>query len=143
MIRSSVFAGLALAASVAAVAPATARTLHVMGQFTPSAGVTGAPSGGVTGMLDDKRNLVTYRLSWSGLSGPVTAAHFHGPADPGQDAGVLVPISGPYVSPLRGSAMMTADQVAALRAGRVYINLHTAAHPDGEARAQLKVQDTR
>ncbi|MBB2200112.1 CHRD domain-containing protein [Gluconacetobacter tumulisoli] len=141
MMRSSVFMAMALAGSVAVVTPAMARTFHVMGQFAPSAGVTGTPTGGVTGTLDDKRNLVTYRLSWSGLSGPVTAAHFHGPADPGQDAGVMVPISGPYNSPLRGSVMMTADQVAALRAGRVYVNLHTAAHPDGEARAQLQVQD--
>ncbi|ACI50957.1 CHRD domain containing protein [Gluconacetobacter diazotrophicus PA1 5] len=140
MIRSYLFAGLTLAAPVLAVAPAEARTQHVTGQFTPAAGVTETPSGSVTATLDDKKNLVTYHITWKGLSGPVMAAHFHGPADPGQDAGVLAPISGPYTSPLRGAVILTPEQVTALRAGRVYVNLHTAAHPDGEARAQLQVR---
>jgi CHRD domain len=139
MNRSFLFAGLALAAPALAMAPAEARTYQVTGQFTPGTGVTATPTGGVTGTLDTKKNLVTYRITWGGLSGPVIAAHFHGPADPGQDAGVLSPISGPYASPLHGAVVLTPEQVTALRAGRVYVNLHTAAHPDGEARAQLRV----
>lgn len=139
MRRSLLFAGLLLAAPVVSMAPAEARTVQVTGQFTPSAGVTTTPTGNVTATLNEKRNLVTYTITWNGLSGPVMAAHFHGPADPGQDAGVMAPISGPYTSPLHGAVVLTPAQVTALRAGRVYVNLHTAAHPDGEARAQLQV----
>ncbi|MBB2205152.1 CHRD domain-containing protein [Gluconacetobacter takamatsuzukensis] len=140
MRRSLLFAGLLLAAPLASMAPAGARALQVTGEFAPVAGATGHPTGNVTGTLNEKRNLLTYVIVWHGLSGAVMAAHFHGPADPGQDAGVLAPIKGPYTSPLRGAVILTPDQVGVLRAGRLYVNLHTAARPDGEARAQLQVR---
>ncbi|GBQ27484.1 CHRD domain-containing protein [Gluconacetobacter sacchari] len=140
MRRSLLFFSLLTAAPLAAMPPAVARTVQIVGHFVPGAGVTTKPAGTVTGTLNEKRNLVLFSMSWSGLSGPVMAAHFHGPAAPGQDAGVMVPIKGPYSSPLHGAVIMTPEQVAALRAGRVYINLHTSAYPDGEARAQLQIQ---
>ncbi|WP_323990308.1 MULTISPECIES: CHRD domain-containing protein [Nguyenibacter] len=140
MIRSFLIAGMVLAVPALAAAPVQARTVPVTGPFVPAAGASPAVTGRFTGTLDEKRNLVTYTIKYSGLSGPVMAAHFHGPADPGQDAGVMVPIKGPYASPLHGAVVMTPEQVTALRAGRVYVNLHTEAHPNGEARAQLQVR---
>ena len=41
-------------------------------------------------------------------------------------------------SPLDGSATLTAPQTAELLAGQLYINVHTAAHPNGEVRGQVK-----
>jgi hypothetical protein len=70
------------------------------------------------------------------LSGAATAAHFHGPADPGKNAGVAVPIT-PNTSPLEGSTTLTDAQAADLQAGRWYVNVHTAANPGGEIRGQL------
>jgi hypothetical protein len=70
------------------------------------------------------------------LSGPASAAHFHGPAAPGQNAGVIVPFPNPE-SPIRGEATLTEAQAADLLAGRWYVNVHSRAHPGGEIRAQV------
>ena len=46
----------------------------------------------------------------------------------------------PIVSPLQGSATLTDAQAADLMAGRWYVNIHTAANPNGEIRGQLLAQ---
>jgi hypothetical protein len=66
-----------------------------------------------------------------------TGAHFHGLAMPGQNASVIVPITGHLASPITGSATLSPSQAADLVAGKWYVNLHTAANPDGEARGQV------
>jgi len=68
-----------------------------------------------------------------------TAGHFHGPAMPGVNAGVVLPFKGNLVSPVVGTATLTPEQVTVLEDGKWYVNLHTAAHPGGEIRGQLKV----
>lgn len=97
-----------------------------------------------TGMVEATLNRQTSELSWtvsySGLSGPVTAAHFHGPAMPGQNAGVVMPLAGSMTSPIKGSAMLSAAQLADLTAGKWYVNLHTAANPNGEIRGQVTMR---
>ena len=81
---------------------------------------------------------VTYSgLSGSGLSGPATVAHFHGPADPGANAGVAIAIPNATSSPAEGSATLTDAQAADLAAGKYYVNVHTAANPGGEIRGQV------
>ncbi|POF61446.1 CHRD domain-containing protein [Novacetimonas maltaceti] len=132
--------GLGCAVAMAAIAPAQARSVHVTGQFATEHGATTTPGGGVTAWLNPSTNLVTYTMKWTGLSGKVTAIHFHGPAGAGQEADVLAPVGGPYVSPLRGAVLLSSEQARALMAGQVYVNLHTDAYPNGEARAQLSAQ---
>jgi len=80
---------------------------------------------------------LTWKLTYSGLSGPATAAHFHGPAEPGKNAGVAVAIPNAGTSPAEGSATLTDAQAADLTAGKYYINVHTAANPGGEIRGQV------
>ena len=80
---------------------------------------------------------MTYRVTYAGLTGPATAGHIHGPASPGQNAGVKIPFSNVARSPVTGSATLTAEQYADLKGGRYYVNIHTAAHPGGEIRGQL------
>jgi hypothetical protein len=94
-------------------------------------------SGTVETTLDNSTNLLTWSVAYSGLSGPVTAGHVHGPAPAGTNAGVLIPFTGDLSSPIKGKATLTAAQVSDLTAGRLYVNLHTAKNPGGEIRGQL------
>ena len=91
-----------------------------------------------TVMLDT----VTHSLEWNvevkGLSGPITAAHFHCPATPEQNAPISIPIAGAgATSPLKGTATITPDQTNNLLSGRCYLNVHTPQHPPGEIRGQV------
>jgi len=94
-------------------------------------------SGTVEASLDKKTNVLSWTFTYSGLSGPATAGHFHGPAASGQNADVVVPIDGNLASPIKGTATLTAEQAADLMAGKWYVNLHTAANPKGEIRGQV------
>lgn len=97
-------------------------------------------SGSVDAVLDKNTMLFRWKVSYSGLTGPATAAHFHGPAAIGANAGVAVPWPGPIHSPMEGSATLTAAQAADLMAGRWYANIHTAASPGGEVRGQMTMR---
>ena len=87
--------------------------------------------------FDKTTGTFSYTLRYSGLSGPVKAAHFHGPAEAGKNAGVALGISNAGESPVQGRAVLTAAQAADLLAGKWYVNLHTAANPGGELRGQV------
>ena len=97
-----------------------------------------------TGTADVRYNTNNQMLSWSvthsGLSGPVTAAHIHGPAGPGQNAGVVVPFTNVGAATITGEAKITPEQLAQLTSGQWYVNLHTARNPGGEIRGQLRAK---
>jgi CHRD domain len=85
-------------------------------------------------------HLLSWTITYSGLSAPVTMAHFHGPAPAGKNAGVQIWITkrGETVtSPIKGEAKLDASQAKQLMAGDWYINIHTADHPPGELRGQV------
>ncbi len=92
--------------------------------------------GAATATLDTATKKLTYNVTYSGLTGPATAAHIHGPAAVGKNAGVLVPLT-PVATPIAGTVTLTDAQIADLEAGNTYINVHTAANPGGEIRGQL------
>jgi hypothetical protein len=89
--------------------------------------------------LGQRYHTASKKLSWkgsySGLTGPATAAHFHS-GEPGKNGGVAIPIT-PATSPLEGSATLTDAQAAELLAGKWYVNLHTEANKGGEIRGQV------
>ncbi|MEO8312989.1 MAG: CHRD domain-containing protein [Caldimonas sp.] len=97
-----------------------------------------ASGGSGNGKVELDGNVVKWTITYSGTTGPVTAGHFHGPAQPGANAGVVVPFAGPLASPIVGSATLTPAQVDQVKQGLWYINLHTAANPGGELRGQVK-----
>ena len=94
-------------------------------------------AGNLSATYDTASKKLTWRGTVSGLSGNATAAHFHGPADPGKNAGVLVPATGVSAGAFEGSATLTDDQAKAFMAGQTYFNVHTAANPNGEVRGQV------
>ncbi|MBV8095736.1 MAG: CHRD domain-containing protein [Acetobacteraceae bacterium] len=94
-------------------------------------------SGRIDGTLDRQNKVFTYTVTYKGLSGPVTAAHFHGPADPGANAGVVVPLQQPLTSPIKGKATLNDQQMDELMSNKLYVNLHTQKNPNGEIRGQV------
>lgn len=99
-------------------------------------------SGELAAVLDKDTRLLRWKLlSLSGLSGPATAAHFHGPAGMGTNATVKLLMKNPVMSPSEGQATLTPAQVADLMAGKWYVNIHTAAHPAGEIRGQVNLRE--
>jgi hypothetical protein len=127
-------AGLGLAALLATASVAVAETVQLKADLK---GSSAAAKGDAAVTYDTTSKQATWRISYSGLSGPPTAAHFHGPAQPGANAGVAVPIPNVATSPVQGSATLTDAQAEDLLAGRYYINIHTAANPAGEVRGQV------
>ncbi len=136
-----------LAVTLAATAglllpPALARaeTVRLQGALSAATEVPPKASGGsgkVDATLDTDTHLLTYTIDYAGLTGPATMAHFHGPAKPGANAGVVVPLSSPLDSPIKGTATLTEAQQKQLLDGMMYVNVHTAANPGGEVRGQV------
>lgn len=98
---------------------------------------TSAGTGMLDASLDKQTNVLTWTVTYAGLTGPAKAGHFHGPAAAGANAGVALGFSGSVESPIKGTATLTAAQAADAMAGKWYVNLHTAANPGGEVRGQV------
>jgi len=79
---------------------------------------------------------LTWRLTFSRLSGRALAAHIHlgsqGTAGP-----VAVPLCGPCLSGVHRPVKVTPKVRSALLAGTAYVNIHTAKNPAGEIRGQI------
>ncbi|MBZ9797890.1 CHRD domain-containing protein [Mesorhizobium sp. ES1-4] len=103
-----------------------------------SPAVTTKGKGTATLTFDTTKKKLSWNVKYSGLSGPATAAHIHGPAAAGENAPPVIPFKGKLKSPIKGSATLTDAQAADLEAGKYYVNVHTAAHKDGEIRGQIE-----
>ena len=126
--------------------PASAATIDLIAnmdcaQANAGAGTCGAGGSG-TGLglftYDDVTNLLSWEISWSGLSGTPTVQHLHGAANPDQNAGVRVNI-GVAGNPVIGSTVITEAYETELLSGLWYVNLHSDAFNGGEIRGQISV----
>ena len=112
------------------------------------AGVSATGTAQVTIPADDQS--VVVNVTYSGLSGPPTASHIHS-GTPAAAGPVVLPFSAPLDSPFTktltasdylpgtGTPPDFASFVTALRGGGAgYVNVHTAACPGGEIRAEIQ-----
>jgi hypothetical protein len=137
----STLAALACTAVVSLAGPAMAATVNLKAELNGAAEVPPNPSaakGSVTAAFDTATKKLTWKGSYSGLSGPATAAHLH-IGEVGKNGGVAVPIfaGAAAKSPFEGEATLTDAQAADLLAGKLYANIHTEANKAGEIRGQL------
>ncbi|HUA51840.1 MAG TPA: CHRD domain-containing protein [Candidatus Sulfotelmatobacter sp.] len=141
-IRTLLTTAATLAACLALAPGAHAQTKTLHADATTAQEVPPAMGGGTakgTFMLNPATKELTWTVTYSGLSGDAGAAHIHGPAAPGQNAGVVVNLApNGAKSPITGKATLTDAQVADLVAGKDYLNIHTAANKSGEVRGQIK-----
>ncbi len=73
-------------------------------------------SGAATVTFDPATNVLAWKVTYSGLTGPATMGHIHGPAASGKNAPVAIPFQ-KVDSPIEGSAKLTDQQIADLKAG--------------------------
>lgn len=131
------------AALLASGAPSYAATTTFKADLKGSSEVppnTTSGTGSVTATYDPATKELTWSGTFSGLTGPAMAAHFHGPAEVGKNAGVQIWISEkgkPFDSPFKGSAKLSDAQASDLMNGQWYVNIHTKANAGGEIRGQL------
>lgn len=96
-----------------------------------------------TGSFTLLGHVLSFEINYAGLSGPVTGAHIHGPAEVGTNAGVLMSLEPFHVEDLqengvfRGAVALNPLQLQVLLSGRTYVNIHTGANPGGEIRGQI------
>lgn len=141
---------LALAAAGTLALPAAAEEMKFMAELTGAAQVPPVETA-ATGMADVTVDTTAMTISWmvtyEGLSDDPVAGHFHGPATPEETAPPVIDLTvdmeeGDAVEEvsadiMEGSSALTAEQMADLEAGLLYINIHTEQNPDGEIRGQV------
>jgi hypothetical protein len=133
-------AALSMVALLTAGTAARAEIIHYTATLTGADEVpanTTAGRGTLTAELETMERTLTYRVTYSGLTGPATMAHFHGPAAPGANAPPTIVMQS-AASPISGAALLTEAQADDLVAGKWYFNVHTQANPGGEIRGQIK-----
>jgi len=107
------------------------------GAGTCAAGGSGVGQATIT--FDDVTNQLSWQIIYGGLSSPESAMHFHGPASPGNNAGVQVNVG--VGAPVVGATVLTGPQATELLNDLWYLNLHTDAFPSGEIRGQVRVPE--
>jgi hypothetical protein len=119
------------------------------GQEVPATTSTATGTASFTSSTSGATTTISYTVTVSGnLTGPLTAAHIHGPALTGVNAGIIVPLTvtgtGTTGQLIQGSFTVTghatinmAQLLVHMLAGQTYVNLHTAANPGGEIRGQI------
>ncbi len=134
-------AALGLAASIGFASTAFAEVQIYTADLKGSSEVPANNSkgyGAVQAAYDTVSKKFYYTVVYSDLTGPATAAHFHGPATVTEVGPVVVPVKDPNSStPIHSETSLDSQQAADLQAGKWYFNVHTAAHKDGELRGQL------
>lgn len=132
-----------------ATAPAARADTGFTATLSGAQEVPPTPSGGFgtgTFVLNNAQTQLTFNITYSGLSIAASAAHIHGAAPPGVNAGVLFNL-GPFGTfgtsgSFNGVWAIPAAQVPNLINGLLYVNIHTTNFPGGEIRGQIVLDGT-
>jgi hypothetical protein len=130
--------GIAAWAVTSNAAPASFKVALSGAEQVPAVETPGKGTADLT--YDPATRMLTWSISYDGLSAPATMAHFHGPAAAGKNGPVTLWLSkqgSPPESPIKGEATLTPEQAAQFTAGEWYVNVHTGSHPGGEIRGQV------
>lgn len=115
-------------------APTTMQVTGTLSGANEVPAVSTQATGNVTGTYNKSTQVLTYTVTYSGLT--PTAGHFHIGA-PGTNGNVAITFPSVASSPITGTATLTDSQRDALLAGNMYANLHTTANGNGELRANV------
>jgi hypothetical protein len=121
--------GVAFAAGAAAQQNFKMRLRPVPIESSTAAATTGA--GEATAALAGGR--LTLRGNFTGLQGAATVAHLHQGAVMGVRGPAIADVTVPAATggEFTATITLTAEQVEALRSGRIYLQIHSAPAPDG------------
>jgi len=130
----AVLAGALLLASCSTMHSMMGSGVSLTGSNEVPANDSKASGSGTVKVADDRS--VTADITVTGMT--ATAAHIHQGAK-GANGPVVVPFtkSGDNHFVSAPGAKLTEAQYEAYKAGNLYVNVHSAAHPGGEVRAQL------
>jgi hypothetical protein len=129
----------ALLAGPTCIPPAHAETITLRADLKGSNEVppnASPATGKAEAKYDTETKVLAWTVTYANLTGPALGAHFHGPSEPGKNAGIVLPFKTAQ-SPIEGTATLSESQAADLLAGKWYANIHTAANPGGELRGQM------
>ena len=105
------------------------------GQEVPKQAVKDASAHGTfKGTLEGTK--LHWKLTFSKLTGPATAAHIH-LGSMGKSGNVAVALCGPCTSGMTGTATISAALLKTIEKHGTYVNVHTAKNPAGEIRGQV------
>jgi hypothetical protein len=137
MVAVAAGAGLLLASpsDIGAISIFTAQLDSVQEVQTPP--VVSPATGFGTVVLNDAQNRITVNLSFSGLLAEQTEAHIHGPAAPGSNAPIIIPLPLGQITNL--DLPISSAHAGFLNADLTYFNVHTALFPAGEIRGQINL----
>ena len=138
MLRTSLLTAAISATCISLASAATIDFHATMNGKSEVPPTTSSGTGEVSATLNTDTKQLTYTMTYAGLTGPATAAHFHGPAASGVNAGVAVPIGTSPPSPSKGTVTLTDAQMKDLEDGNWYANVHTAENKGGEIRGQME-----
>ena len=140
-IHSGTFAGGEIRSQLMFITP---KIYYLRGTFSGANEVpanAATATGNIMGTYNDATRMLTYNITYTGLTANPTAAHIHAGAA-GVSGGVLYSLSA-TASPLTGTVAINITDEAALLAGNTYVNIHTAAFAGGEIRAQIAASTAR
>src|SRR5882672_3969440 len=119
---------------MATAAPSGSNVTLSGSQEVPPVSTAATGSGTISVLMDRS---VSGTVTTSGVAG--NAAHIH-LAAPGQNGPVIVPLNktGDNTWSVPPAIRLNDTQYEAYRLGNLYINVHSAANPNGEIRGQIK-----
>jgi hypothetical protein len=135
------FVGVLMTGALLSAMSASAEILHFRAKLAPSLETAAGQrrSEGLAELtLDTESKILSWRVTYSGLSGPLIGAHFKAPPEPGSSIGATMDLSPPLTNPVTSSTRLNDIQIGDLRAGLWSVNLMTAKNPQGELRGDLE-----